>query len=158
MSIIDTLITDRTEEDIQYAQQLNTLNLASMSSAQLTEYLAGLKGTYNAVDLNRVETAVEYLVEKLKNFEIFLTVDTKTSWNPIEWMTPSEATRYLDNISTLRSCFAIPSDMPEVPYDLENLTIIEANNIEKILVMVNDIMLGIARAWFYSGDIYSGEV
>lgn len=56
------LVTDRTQADVDYAQALKQLGLAGMSAAQLQEWFGGLKGTYNAADLNRVSDAMEALV------------------------------------------------------------------------------------------------
>lgn len=33
-----------------------------------------------------------------------------------------------------------------------------ANNIEKILVDINQLLINMAADWFYSGEVYSGEV
>ena len=63
MSIIDTLITDRAQADVEYAQELNALGWSGMSAEQKAEYLAGLKGSYNATDLNRVTAAMDYLYQ-----------------------------------------------------------------------------------------------
>ena len=158
MSVIDTLIFDRTLVDVQYAQQLNTLNLSGMSTEQLAEYLSSLKGAYNAGDLNRVESAVNYLVERLKIAGNYLNLSIKTSWTTYEYVTLSEAERYLYNIDTIKSCFISPDDMPDVPAELDNLDFQEANDIEKILYMVDTIITNISQAWLYSGDIFSGEV
>lgn len=158
MSVIDTLIFDRTLDDVQYVQQLNTLNLSGMSTEQLTEYLSNLKGAYNASDLNRVESAVNYLIERLKITGNHINLLTKTSWNIREWMTLSEAMRYLHNVDTIKSCFTLPDNVPDVPEDLNKLTFQEANDIEEILYMVDTIITNISKAWLYSGDIFAGEV
>lgn len=63
MSIIDTLITDRAQADVEYAQELNALGWSGMSAEQKAEYLAGLKGAYNVTDLNRVTAAMDYLYQ-----------------------------------------------------------------------------------------------
>lgn len=158
MSVIDTLIVDRTENDVTYAQQLNTAKLSLMTLEQITEYLNGLKGAYNANDLNRVETAIEYLIERLKFVGHYLELNTKTVWEISEYVTKSDSERYLSNVATIKSCFATPSDMPEVPTDLDKLTFQEANDIEQIILMVDTIITQISKAWLYSGDVFSGEV
>lgn len=158
MNVIDTLIFDRTLEDVQYVQQLNILNLAGMGTEQLAEYLSNLKGAYNASDLNRVESAVNYLVERLKITGNLINPLTKTSWTTYEYVTLSEAERYLHNIETIKSCFTLPDNVPDVPEDLNKLTFQEANDIEKILYVIDTIITNISQAWLYSGDIFSGEV
>lgn len=72
MSIIDSLIIDRTSADVSYARQ-QTLKILrsgwdSLTESEQSEYLAGLKGAYNPSDLNRVTHAMEYLVERLRSY------------------------------------------------------------------------------------------
>lgn len=66
MSIIDTLITDRTQADVNRALALSAKGWAAMTAAEREEFAAGMKGTYNATDLNRVNAAMEYLDTRLK--------------------------------------------------------------------------------------------
>ena len=70
--MISNLITDRTQADVVYlrAQREKILNegWAALSEAEQMEYLAGLKGGYNATDLNRVTHAMEYLVERIRSY------------------------------------------------------------------------------------------
>lgn len=66
MSIIDTLITDRTQADVNRALALSAKGWAAMTAAEREEFAAGMKGAYNATDLNRVNAAMEYLDTRLK--------------------------------------------------------------------------------------------
>lgn len=70
--MISNLITDRTQADVAYlrAQREKILNegWAALSEAEQMEYLAGLKGGYNATDLNRITHAMEYLVERIRSY------------------------------------------------------------------------------------------
>lgn len=119
------LITDRTQADVNYAAQLNRLGLAGMSAAQLAAWRAGLKGSYNATDLNRVEGAVAYLADllqampdSLKTYAegldvawggIFtppydpagLSLTTKTDWSIPDIPANSDMARYLANVAAL---------------------------------------------------------
>jgi hypothetical protein len=68
MSIIDTLITDRTPADVALVRSLNATGWAAMTDEQRALYLSeGLKGAYKASDLNRVNAAMDYLVGRLKS-------------------------------------------------------------------------------------------
>lgn len=71
-TVIDTLIYDRTQADVdRVATQRNkilTNGWDSLSEEERTEWLAGMKGSYNATDLNRVTEAMKYLVERLSVF------------------------------------------------------------------------------------------
>lgn len=70
--MISNLITDRTQADVAYlrTQRERILNegWSALSEAEQMEYLAGLKGGYNATDLNRVTHAMEYLVERIRSY------------------------------------------------------------------------------------------
>lgn len=68
MTVIDTLITDRTQADETRAEQLAAKGWAAMTTAEREEWLAGPKGAYNATDLNRVTAAIEYLNDKLSSY------------------------------------------------------------------------------------------
>lgn len=65
MSIIDTLITDRTQADVNRVLTLSAKGWAAMTAAEREEFAAGMKGAYNATDLNRVNAAMEYLESRL---------------------------------------------------------------------------------------------
>ena len=94
MSVLDTLITDRTAADVQRLRYLLSLGWANMTAEEQSEYLNGgnaplydangqqlydsqgeplysndaggvQKGAYNYTDLNRVEEAVDYVAGEL---------------------------------------------------------------------------------------------
>lgn len=68
MSIIDTLITDRTLADVERVKALRKKGFAAMTSEERSEFLAPMKGAYNATDLNRVQEAMEYLAERFRGY------------------------------------------------------------------------------------------
>ena len=64
MTIIDTLITDRNQDDVDRALYLSGLWVEGEftgTAEELSEWSGGLKGTYNSSDLNRVGEAMWYL-------------------------------------------------------------------------------------------------
>lgn len=68
MSIIDTLIIDRTQADAELARRLGAMGWTAMTDEQRALYLSDqLKGAYKASDLNRVNAAMDYLVGRLKS-------------------------------------------------------------------------------------------
>lgn len=149
------LITDRTALDVQRVKDLAAKSW-SMTDAELTEWLSSLKGAYNYTDLNRVESAVEYVIERLKIAGWNLSPVTRTDWTVSDYPTISEMHRYLENIRLLRS--ALPTGMPDVPEDADRLTYTEANTIERILEMLDEAVTNIMQNVFYSNEIFSGEV
>lgn len=68
MSIIDTLITDRTQSDITRWRTLHDKGWANMTADEKAEWTAGMKGAYNATDLNRVNDALIYLRDLFGGF------------------------------------------------------------------------------------------
>ena len=68
MSIIDTLITDRTRDDAQRWAELAAKGWMGMSAVEQAEWSAGMKGAYNATDLNRVTAAMDYINEQLEGY------------------------------------------------------------------------------------------
>ena len=94
MSVIDTLITDRTQAHVDRLQQLMKIGWQNMTDDEKAEYISGgadqlldannqplfdsqnepiysadpggvQKGAYNYTDLNRVEEAVDYVADEL---------------------------------------------------------------------------------------------
>ena len=63
MSALDELIYDRTQTDVTYAAELNRKlgRGEALTSQELADWNAGLKGAYNASDMNRVDAAVREL-------------------------------------------------------------------------------------------------
>lgn len=55
------LITDRTQADIDYAVRLSQKGWSGMTAEEKADWESGLKGAYNASDLNRVGNAVVYV-------------------------------------------------------------------------------------------------
>ena len=137
MSIIDTLVTDRTRSDVD---------------------AGNAKGTYKASDLNRVGAAMNYVAARLREQGYDPHINPKTDWKDGEWVTPADQAVYLGDLAELRKQFTLYEATPEVPPDLEKLNYIEANSIEQILVDIDALLTNIAAVWLYSGEIYSGEV
>ena len=63
MSALDELIYDRTQTDVAYAAELNRKlgRGEALTAEELADWNAGLKGSYNANDFNRVDAAVREL-------------------------------------------------------------------------------------------------
>lgn len=152
------LVTDRTESDAAYVKLLSGKGLGGMSDAEKAEWLSGLKGSYNAPDLNRVESAVDYVAGRLQSFGNAVEVYPKKCWTTKDAPTVSAMKRYLNDVSALRAVLAVLPTTPEVPPDMDGLTYTEANDIEQILKDIDLLITNMTAAWFYSGDLYAGEV
>lgn len=146
------LVTDRTAADVQRVLDLSK----ALPTENMEEWLAGMKGSYNVFDLNRVELAVLYVIERLRIAGWYITVESKTDWKLSDFPTVSEMTRYLNNIRKLRS--ALPNGLPAVPAYMDEFTYNEANDIERLLEMLDAAVTNIMANVFYSNELYSGEV
>lgn len=160
MGVIDTLVTDRTEADLTALAAA----LAAMNAGTATEQQAALaadpaaKGAYNYTDLNRVGTALHYLADLLNEYGYAVHVTAKRDWTEHDTPSPSQMAQYLADVSAIREAFAVPEGTPDVPESAEKLTWQAANAIETILQEIDVLLKNIAAAWFYSGELYAGEV
>lgn len=157
------LIIDRTQADVDLVTSIARKIIAGTASAsELSAWAAGLKGAYNAADLNRVGNACDTVAAYFNAMETTLaaylaalgvapdalydlpfsgpiSVTTKTDWQggtTPDIPTVTQMQQYLANISTLRAVIALPSGTPSVPADMNGLTYQEANAIEQILETV----------------------
>lgn len=158
MSIIDTLITDRTQADVDRVLALSAKGWAGMSPEERAEWSAGLKGAYNASDLNRVREAMEYLAGVFGAYGYAVSLRPMRTWAAGDIPAASDLDAYLANLSALRGAAAVLPTTPAVPADMALLTYIEANNIEQILTDIDQLLTNAAAAWYCSGDLFSGEV
>lgn len=79
------------------------------------------------------------------------------TWYESDIPTAPTMTAYLSNVAALRGVLAVWADTPAVPEDMTGLTQSKANDIEIILGVIETLINNMAAAWFFSGDLYSGE-
>lgn len=154
------LITDRTQRDVDYLAYLNRLwqgGVFAGTAAELAEWWANPKGAYNASDLNRVGAAVHLIADRLISAGNTITVNPKLDWKEADIPTPAQLDNYLSDVSAIRAALPCMASTPAVPGDMSGLTYREANNIEQILMDIHQLINNMALAWYYSGDLYSGE-
>ena len=132
-----SLITDRTRADV----------------ANQTD-----KGFYNASDLNRVGAAVEYIAGRFTALGYDCPVTVKKDWLTSDAPTASQLETYRQNIVTLRSRIAVMQSTPEAPASMAGLNYVKANNIEQILLDLDALITNITKSWYFSGEVYAGEV
>lgn len=135
--MIETLITDRTQADVE----------------QRTA-----KGYYNASDLNRVGQAMRYVAARIVDMGGACAVNPKADWAMQDIPTEAQMAAYLSDLAVMRAAYAALPDTPVAPGSMEHLTYSTANDIERILQDVDMLLTNAAAAWRYSGtDLYSGE-
>lgn len=158
MSILNTLITDRTEQDAILAASLNARGLQNMTIEEQAFYVsAANKGTYKALDFNRVTQAALYVQARLADAGVSVAL-TDHRWTDSEIQTADRLEAYRQNIIALRSALAVLPGTPPVPESIPALTIEEANHIEQILLNIDSMLDLMAAAPIFSGEIYAGEV
>ena len=141
---MDKLIYDRTASDVEYAKK----------NPSAEEWL---KGCYNYIDLNRVEEWCKHLSSLLNSYGYFNNIDEKTDWNVKDIQTVEEMKRYLNNVKVLIETFATKEDTPQLPVSINKLTYQHANDIEKILYDINELIQYMEAMFRYSNTFYSGE-
>ena len=93
-------------------------------------------------------------------------VTGKTDWELGAILNDDERNAYLSRVVYVLEAFGVPLNFPQT---LNGLTHIGANIIEKSLVDSNNALIktqedkeklirNTAKAWFYSGDLYGGEI
>ena len=118
-----------------------------------------VKGRYGAVDMNRVESAVEALSARfVEDGYLTFPLSVKTDWNQQSIPTRADMERYLGNVATLRSLARVYPTTPAAPTVNQRMDYRKANDIEQILFDLRDILEKIPNSRFYAGEIYSGEV
>ena len=150
-TIIDTLITDRTQADVERVKALAAKGFAVMTADEQAEWLAGMKGAYNAADLNRVGTALNYLAGRLGAIcGRSITWTAKTDWAATDIATASQAVEYRRQIQAIRDALTYPAGTPDAP-ELGRLTYTGANDIERILALCEELIDNITKAFRYTG-------
>ena len=150
------LITDRTREDVERVGVLRiALQCGTATEDQRAEWSAGLKGSYNTDDLNRVQDAVAYLQDLLTTAGYAVEIVPIPTWSRADIPTPEQLGDYLANVRRLRDVLGVEVTLPGT---MARLTWQGANAIEEALRQVEVLLGNMEKAWFYSGDLFCGEV
>ena len=157
---LDNLVFDRTQSDVERVKQLTAALVAgTATAAERAEFVSGLKGAYNATDLNRVGAAVEYLRDRLSDDAgTYVDVAPKTDWTETDIPNQPQATQYIADIQNIRAAFILPDGTPEAPDTLTGLTYSQANAIETILYNLDKTIDTLKITLITSGEVFAGEV
>lgn len=112
-------------------------------------------GSYDWRDYNRVQDAAVYLRGLLTAAGYAVEIVPMPTWSRVDIPTPEQLADYLDNVRRLRDVLAVEVTLPDT---MARLTWQGANAIEEALRQVETLLDNMAKAWFYSGDLYAGEV
>lgn len=124
------------------------------------------KGFYNVTDLNRVGHNVSYLVDLLGGYGYSVPALPKEDWQISDIPSAAQMAAYLADLTAVRGAIAVLSTTPEVPERMgasepgakDGLDAQKANDIERILQDVDWLINNMIAAFYYSGELFSGEV
>ncbi len=151
-----SLITDRSISDLTALYALrNKIKSRTATVAEWSEWLDGSKGAYNSSDLERVDDAIQYLADLLSSYGYSVSVSPKTDWTISDIPRAADMTQYIADLNTLKNAFYGTTDLPET---MDKLTADGANSIERLLCEIEQNIHNMTEAWYYSGELYSGEV
>lgn len=151
------LIYDRTADDVAEALRLTQKAFAgTLTDEEKTVWLAGMKGTYDAIDMNRVAAAVSTL-SGLLNAAGYKNEVSAQNFAEGEDSTDEKYTVYLSNVQTLRDAIAVRASSPSVPAADAKLDYIGANNIEKILADLDELLGWMKYSRKYCGTFAAGQ-
>lgn len=99
----------------------------------------------------KVEKTVEVIV---------ITPDPRDhyTWYEDDVPTASQMETYRGNIASLRAVIAVMASTPETPETMRFLNYIKANDIERILLDLDTLLDKLTKSWYFSGELYAGEV
>lgn len=165
MSVIDTLIYDRSQADvtdvIAIKKKILEGGLSSLTTTEKSAYMAGMKGAYNYTDMNRVGEATKYVADRMTalpaiiktyreakgvaDADMFdvpydpsdIAVTGKSTWTMSDIPTSNDLTTYLSDIRLLKSKVTLPPTVPSLPVNMAYLTVSGANAIEQTLAAID---------------------
>lgn len=148
MSVIDTLITDRTQADVDELRAL----LAAGDDPP-----ADHKGAYNASDLNRVGAAVSYLQGRLSLIGITTPGGLRTDWTAADIPTAGEMDRYLASVAAIQAKLRDYRPDEDLPGAMRQLDFNGANRIESLLSAAEEVVRNVQLSYRgYSGRLRAG--
>lgn len=116
--------------------------------------------TYDWSDMNRVAEAMEYVAERLRSCGWNVEVKPRR-FTREDFPTPAVFSYYLKQLRKLRNTLTLFITTPAVPgvsLARPYMTVQEANDIEKIFLDIEDMVTRTEAAYYYSGDVFAGEV
>lgn len=154
-----TLITNRLAADVNTAKTLTNKikNGETLSPTEEELVRNGLKGTYYFKDLNRVESACEDIMNRLKNNAYYVNIQTKIDWNNEDILSIEELNRIKNNLETLKNAYYVLKTTPTTDTTKKTINYKDANDMEKILSDINQLILSMQRNIIRCGVATSGQ-
>lgn len=152
------LIYNRTQTDVNTAGSIRAKYQALRDWSGLTEAETAQleRGMLTNVTLNRVANTVSMLASAL-NAAGYTVETTSQSFSETDRLKRSKYSVYLSNVQTLRDAIAIRVSTPSVPAADAKLDYIGANNIEKILADLDELLGWMTYSRKYCGTFAAGQ-
>lgn len=160
MSVIDTLIFDRTESDLAEWRRIRETimrygGISNLPSSDRTTWSNGMKCCYNAADINRIGEAILYLQTLFEAIDVPVSGTVTTNWTDSQRLTPQDVENILAMVEEIRSGVSMNSEY--TPSDLNPLTLDKMNRIERILYKGEGSYQSVLDNTIYSDEMYCGE-
>lgn len=152
------LIYDRTQTDVNAAGSIRAKyqelrDWSGLTEAEITQLE---RGTLTNVTLNRVANAVSMLASAL-NAAGYTVETTSQSFSETDRLKRLKYSVYLANVQTLRDAIAVRASTPELPAAGAKLDFVGANNIEKILADLDELLSWMTYSRKYCGTFAAGQ-
>ena len=96
-----------------------------------------LKGCLNQLDLNRIESNIAFLADKMESFSYAPNIHGK-QWSNVDMPNQNDMSRIVDNIRSLVNAFYSPDNPPSLPTTM--LSYSDINAIEENLYLIKEIL------------------
>lgn len=157
MRIMKTLITDRTQADVNYAESLYKKLWGDLTEQEKADFTAGLKGSYKASDLNRVGTALITIRDRLRTHGIDVPADVREDYAADEVLDKAIMDAYIKSANAVHD--AVENSAPQPPAEIDGLDWDGANNIERAIIAVDDVLESREIGWIYAdAELYAGDM
>ena len=160
------LITNRTLDDVRRWMELRDKGWDNMTEDERLEWMgerlavpSAARGMYTHNDMNRVETAVEVILNRFKEMgykvpELSIEKERNHSSKLLE----SDVKEFFRKIAVVRGLLPVYPSTPIAPYPGERMDYKLANDIEQILFDVDEIFTKFTQSWHFVGELFIGEV
>lgn len=157
MRIMRTLVTDRTKADADYAERLYGSLWTDLTQQEKEDFEAGLKGSYKHTDLNRVGTALITIRDRLRTHDIDVPADVREDYALDEVCDKAVMDAYIESANAVYA--SVPHSSPKPPGGINDLDYEGANNIEKVIIAVDDVLESREVGWIYADEeLFAGDL
>ena len=153
-----TLVTNRSAADLETLRDMLASPVSDWTAEELARFnRAESRGAYNFSDLNRVSECMDYLFDVFTSLGYAMPLYVKQSsvWTEGNTPTLSQMEQYLTNLSCLRSALQVFSTTPETPDSMVAFNFVTANNVEKILLDVNQLITSLSKVFLRAGMVWA---